>query len=604
MTSFNWTTHIALQPTNKLALVTAHGGMTYGELNIRLSAVRTLLMQKGLKPGQQLLLGVTDERQLLCILLGAMSMGVVPMLMDTDLPQVAASDLVDRFQPHCAVVDQQLAQRWALSCPTWAIEAEPAPQKGALLKRLLSRQQRSDSGFFHELDAVTSIAPPVISKDAEIALIFFTSGSTSIPKAVQLSYKALATHLGTLQRQHSYVPTSRILNTLPLHHADGMVQGPLVAIFSGATLLRPLAFSPVTIPRFLDLIYAESISHLVVVPTMLALMLRLGARQQDSFAHAGFKHIISTAGHLEETLWRQFEEQFQVVVVNTYGLTETVAGGIFSGPTEATRKLGTLGKPVDCVVRIIDENGEEVKQSETGELLIQGDHLMSGYYLDPVSTAATIKNDWLHTGDLVWSDADGFLHFAGRVKNIIVCGGHNIHPEEVDDVLSRHPDVMSVATLGLPHAEWESIVVSAVVPVAGTHPTESQLLEFCRSYLPPYKLPRKFIFMNALPYGPSGKVRLETLRALCINEGASIDSDKADADQVLMIAQQIFRLGVNELKLTSGPDNTVGWDSLAHIEFVSALENHFDIVLDERDITGITHIGAAIDIIRKAKKRG
>ena len=600
-----WMHALHSQPDGKLALITANGTLRYGEIARRSAAARVHFLQQGLRPGQHVMLAVSDERQFLCLLLGACSAGLTVMVGDPELPGAAATETVQNYQPDLLVLDEHLAAHWHVSGPTWLVNAEPKARQGALFKRLLGRNQLATSGLFSQLDATIHIETPISVVPDDVALIFFTSGSTSVPKAVKISHAALSTHLSTLARQHSYNASTRLLNPLPWHHVDGLVQGPLVALFTGSTLYRALAFSALNVLRFLDQIYTDRITHLVAVPTILAMVLRLGAHQTDTFKGSDFRHVISTAGHLEETVWRRFESQFGVVVSNTYGLTETVAGGIFSGPGAETRKVGALGRPVDCEVRIIAANGQDVEDGKSGELLLRGANLMLGYYRDPQATGCALRDGWLHTGDLGWSDAQGFIHFAGRSKNVIVCGGHNIQPEEVSEILGRHASVQAVETLGLAHPEWETIVVSAVVPVANATPTEAELLAHCRLFLPAYKLPRRIIFLGAFPYGPSGKVRTEALRELCLSAtSAALREGDTPTERIMNLAKDIFRAHAGELSTYSGPDNTMGWDSLAHIDFITAIEAEFSISLNDRDIAGITHLGAAAEVVGRALSRG
>ena len=600
-----WMQTLHKQPEGKPALITANGVLTYGEIARRSAAAHMQFLQRGLKPGQHVMLAVSDERQFLCLLLGACSAGLTVMVGDPALPSAAATEAVQHYQPDLVVLDQQLAAHWHVPDPTWLVEAEPKAQQGALFKRLLRRATVTASSLFSQLDATTQLEAPLHVAPDAVALIFFTSGSTSLPKAVEISHAALSAHLSTLARQHSYDTSTRLLNPLPWHHVDGLVQGPLVTLFAGATVYRALAFTALNAPRFLDQIYTDKITHLVVVLTMLAMMLRLGAHQADTFTGQDFRHVISTAGHLEEGLWRRFESHFGTVVCNTYGLTETVAGGVFSGPGVETRKVGALGRPVDCEVKFIAADGQEVAPGEPGELLLRGANLMRGYYRDPQATALVLRGGWLHTGDLARSDAEGFIHFAGRLKSIIVCGGHNIQPEEVSDILGRHASVQAVATLGLPHPEWEAIVVSAVVPVANATPTEAELLAHCRLFLPAYKLPRRILFLGALPYGPSGKVRSEALRELCLTaSSAARQTGDTLTERITALAKEIFRAHAGELGTYSGPDNTLGWDSLAHIDFITAIEVEFSIILNDHDIAGITHLGAAAEVVDRALSRG
>ncbi len=393
--------------------------------------------------------------------------------------------------------------------------------------------------------------------------------------------------------------TSRILNLLPWHHADGFIQGALVSLASGGTLHRPVQFRIPNIQRVVDTLYSERITHFVAVPTMLAIILRLADGLCDAFETPDLRMVISTAGHLEEELWRKFEARSKLKVVNVYGLTETVAGGLFSGPDEATRRVGSLGRPVDCLARIVDPQGREVGEGERGELWLSGANLMRGYLGDPEGTSAVLREGWLHTGDLVHRDREGFFHFAGRLKNVLVSGGHTVQPEEITTALKSHPGVAEAATIGMAHAELEEIAVSAVVPAAGAALDETALIEHCRLTLAAYKVPRRVVILRELPYGPSGKVQADALRAIIAGERQAGVADGA-ADRVIEIARRSFKSQI-ELSPASAPETTRGWDSMAHLEFVMALEAAFGIHMSSQDIMNLTSLGAAIEIVETAR---
>lgn len=602
--TLNWMQLIEQQSPRRNALVCSTGALNYGDLQAHSARIRTLLASRGLSQGQRVMLCLRDERHLLAWLLACLSSGVTAMVLDPELPVASMRQMISHYHPDDVVID--IDKSTDLPPPCYSIAAEPAAQEGALFKRLLGRGSNQAKGFFASLANIESDTSPAVATDFA-ALIFFTSGSTSVPKAVELSHSAVCAHLGTLARQHGYHTESRLLNPLPWHHVDGLIQGPLVALSVGATLYRPIPFQAQTVPRFLDLMYSESITHLVVVPTMLALLTRLGIKQVESFQTSSFSHVISTAGYLPLDLWQTFESQFSVTVANTYGLTETVAGGLFCGPTAQTRKVGTLGKPVDCAVRIIDAQGNDVLPGVCGELLMQGDNLMTGYFANPEATAAVLRAGWLHTGDLVWCDDEGFIHFKGRAKNVILSGGHTIYPEEINDVLSQHAEIVAAATLGLPHPEWEEIVATAIV--TRTRLQEDEVLDFCRHYLPAYKVPRRILFVDALPLGPSGKVRFDVLR-----ETFGVDSHAGSArterhaaeiaPRIMHLARTIFRVRDLALNENSSPENTPGWDSLAHMELVTAMEAEFGVRLNEHDIMAITDLGAAIATVIQAQRRG
>ena len=273
------------------------------------------------------------------------------------------------------------------------------------------------------LENVTAVeklpSPP--NPDA-LAYIIFTSGTTAETKGVSITHFSLAAHLATLKEVYNLEAGSKIFNQLLLSHADGCIQGPLLAAYVGCEWHRPFRFSIEKIPSILDYCYAKNISHVFMVPAMLNMMVQFAETYEDSFSYPEFKALISVSAHLEAPLWDKFEAIFKIPVNNIYGLTETVAGSLFCGPLKETYKKYTAGKPVDCEVRIIDNSGENVKDDESGELLLKGPHIMKSYWANDKSTSEAFKDGWFYTGDLASKDADGFITIRGRKKNLIISG--------------------------------------------------------------------------------------------------------------------------------------------------------------------------------------
>lgn len=598
----NWIDVIARAPAKKPCLVAEHGTLSYGELLHYMRRIGGGFAARGWKQGQRIFIAAGDDRHLLCLAMAALASGLVPVIADPASPPPAAAVLREVADTPAAVVDAALAASWGW-CDgdpnLWLIRPEPAARTGALYRRLLRRSSAPPEGWFAELDGASD-GPLAWQPTGDApAMVFFTSGTTARPKGVELGHDAIAAHVATLMRQFGHDDTSRILNLLPWHHVDGFIQGALVNLAAGATLYRPVPFRIANIQRIVDALYSDRITHFVAVPTMLAIILRLADGLRDAFDMPDLRMVVSTAGYLEENLWRNFEMRSKVKVVNVYGLTETVAGGLFSGPDEATRRVGTLGRPVDCLARIMDPEGQEAGEGESGEIWLSGVNLMRGYLGDPEGTNAVLREGWLHTGDLAYRDGEGFFHFTGRLKNVLISGGHTVQPEEITAALKSHPGVAEAATIGMAHAELEEVAVAAVVPAAGAVLDETMMIEHCRLNLAAYKVPRRVVILKALPYGPSGKVLADALRAIVAGErpaGAAGDA----ADRVLEIARRSFKSQI-ELSPASAPETTPGWDSMAHLEFVMALEAAFAIRMSSQDIMKLTSLAAAIEIAEAAR---
>jgi long-chain acyl-CoA synthetase len=577
--------------------------ITYGMLLERSGKLTTFFRKHRIKQGDRIVIASRDHAESCLLLLSLLKNGITAVLLDPDTRLQRATAILNKVQPSMIFADKDILEIWrpAEAMSPVAIMGE-AESKGRLFGKLLGRsaqiELKTDTYPALLKDLPSEEYREIIASRTD-AYVLFTSGTTSEPKGVTITHKNLFSHLATLTRQFGYDTETRIMNSLFLFHADGLVQGPLVTAYNGATLHRPVEFSIQNMQPYLDSIYKYRITHLIAVPTMLSLIYKLGNGNEEAFHTEDFRFIISSASPLDGRLWKDFEDKFGVRVVNFYGMTETVTGGIFCGPSEETFRLGSIGKPVDCLARIVDENGNDAGNEQTGELLIKGDHIMKGYFGDPGLTAEVLTDGWFHTGDLVRSDAEGFIWIKGRKKSLIISGGINILPEEVNEVLRRIPGIMESATFGIEDETWGEKAVSCVVPDKGAVITEAEIIERCRKELEPTKVPHKIYILPELPHGSSGKVQLDELKKLVMGFTGTNEQDKSSGlrERIISIAARTFRIPQETLSPGSDTGNTPGWDSLTHLEFISELENELDVQFSTLEIMKIRTLEDAEIII-------
>ena len=292
---------------------------------------------------------------------------------------------------------------------------------------------------------------------------------------------------------------------------------------------------------------------------------------------------------MDKALWRGFEERFNKPVSNSWGQSETVCDALYAGPATETRRYGTIGRPVGCEARVVDEANRPVPDGDIGELQIRGPIVMAGYVNNPEATSQVMAGDWLRTGDLVHRSNDGFFRFVGRKRNMIVSRGVSIHPESVTAALRTSDAVVEAVAIGMPHDDWGERIVAFVVLAASHSTTIAELHDLCREQLAPEKRPERIIVLPELPRGPAGKVRLDALRRK-FSEIEAIRGDHAASLSIYEIAGQVFGMRAADLSPQSTPYNTPNWDSFAHIELIVAVETAFNIVMTAEDILGITSL--------------
>lgn len=356
-----------------------------------------------------------------------------------------------------------------------------------------------------------SAAPP--APDA-LALLMYTSGTTGRPKGVMLTQANLAANAHAISAEHGLVAGDRVLGVLPLYHINAFAVTMLAPLAHGGSVVLPPKFSAT---QFWSWATARGCTWINVVPTMIAFLLegaaRDGAPPREALARIRFCRSASSA--LAPEHHRAFEATFGIGIIETMGLTETVAPS-FSNPLDPVRrKIGSVGRASGCEARIIGADLQPLRDGETGELAIRGPNVMRGYYKNPEATAAAFTPDgWLRTGDLGHRDSDGFFFVTGRIKELIIKGGENIAPREIDEALLAHPAVLEAAAVGLPDPRYGQEILACVVlregvpaDAAAEAVRRAELLAHCEQHLGRYKTPKELRFVAELPRGPSGKVQ-------------------------------------------------------------------------------------------------
>jgi len=324
-----------------------------------------------------------------------------------------------------------------------------------------------------------------------------------VPKGVMLTQANLAANAHAISAEHRLQAHDRVLAVLPLYHINAFAVTMLAPLAHGGSLAMPPKFSAA---RFWQQATQAQCTWINVVPTMISYLLEGHAPPPDAVRGIGFCRSASAA--LPPAHLQAFEQRFGIGVIETMGLTETVAPS-FSNPFERqARKLGAVGKASGCEARVIDAQLQPLPDGSTGEIAIRGPQVMQGYYKNEEATRAAFTPDgWLRTGDLGHRDADGFFFVTGRIKELIIKGGENIAPREIDEVLLRHPLVLDAAATGVPDTHYGQDIMACIVLREGASADEAALRAFCTEHLGRYKTPKLFYFVADLPRGPSGKVQ-------------------------------------------------------------------------------------------------
>ncbi|MGD0603018.1 MAG: long-chain fatty acid--CoA ligase, partial [Streptosporangiaceae bacterium] len=338
--------------------------------------------------------------------------------------------------------------------------------------------------------------------DDDDAVILYTSGTTGKPKGAQLTHANLIRNAEltarTLLQSH---PDDVLMGCLPLFHVFGLTCGLNASITTGSMLTLLPRFDP---GKALEIIKRDGVTIFEGVPTMYAAILHHPGA--DPAMAASLRVCVSGGAAMPVEILRGFEEKFGCVILEGYGLSETSPVASFNQPDQV-RKPGSIGTPVEGVqMRLVDDAGQTVTEGEIGEIAIRGHNVMKGYWDKPAATAEAMTDGWFRTGDLAKVDSDGYYYIVDRKKDLIIRGGYNVYPREIEEVMHEHPAVAEVAVIGIPHAELGEEVAVAVALKPGADATPDELRSFVKDRVAAYKYPRQVWLVQSLPKGPTGKI--------------------------------------------------------------------------------------------------
>lgn len=366
---------------------------------------------------------------------------------------------------------------------------------------LLTMRLDLDKGPVWDGFAVDPLTPS-FPNGQTIALMMYTSGTTGKPKGVMLSHANLLAAGRYISSGHAITEKDRALCVLPIYHINGLCVTVMGTLVSASTLVMPYRFS---VSTFWEMIVRNSCSWFSAVPTQYAYILNNDAPAGD-LSHLRFAR--SASAPLSPDIHRRFEERFNVPIIETMGLTETGSQITTNPLPPAERKIGSPGAAYGNEIMVGDADLAAMPTGQTGEILVRGANVMQGYFKQPEETAKTITQDgWLRTGDLGYMDGDGFIYVSGRIKELIIKGGENIAPREIDEALLEHPSVLEAAAFAVPCENYGERVEACIRFKDEVDVALDVLEAHCVSKLGKFKSPDQIHVMDDLPKGPSGKVQ-------------------------------------------------------------------------------------------------
>ncbi len=346
----------------------------------------------------------------------------------------------------------------------------------------------------------------VESADDDLAALIYTSGTTGLPKGVMLTQGNFRAECEVTETAIKTEPQDRFASLVPFFHVFGLADVCVLSLYRGnASVLIP-QYSP---RKFIKTMIDTGVTLVLAIPTQY-LHLMLAAKRRKPAELPKLKFCISGAAPLPLKVIEAFKEIFGASIIEGYGMTESTSAVAVNPPERI--KEGSIGIPCPGIeMKVVDDESKELETGKTGEIIIKGDVVSKGYFNLPDDTKETFKDGWLHSGDIGYKDEDGYFFITDRKKDIIIKGGFNISPKEVEDLLTQHPKIKEAAVIGLKEKEKEKIKAFCVI-AEGESATREEVLEFCRKTLASYKTPDDIEFIEVLPKSATGKLLRKELK--------------------------------------------------------------------------------------------
>ena len=338
---------------------------------------------------------------------------------------------------------------------------------------------------------------------AHEAIIIYTSGTTGKPKGCLLTHGNVIANARQISSWLGFGETDRLLTMMPLFHMNAVSVTTMSALYAGGSTVVSQKFSA---SRFWQIISDYQITSFGSVATMLSMLLTTYPDGvPEGLKASQLRFAMCGSAPVPAEVLRRFEETFNCLVIEGYGLSESTCRSTFN-PPDARRRPGSCGVPIGNEMRVVDEEDRDVPEGELGEIVLRGENILKGYYKNDAANATAFRNGWFHTGDIGYRDADGFYFIVDRKSDMIIRGGENIYPREIDEVLYQHPKIAAAAAVGVPDALYGEEVAAVVVLKQGVASSEPEIIDHCKAHLADFKCPKRVHFVDDIPKGPTGKL--------------------------------------------------------------------------------------------------
>ncbi len=497
---------------DRSAAVFDENRISYGELAAMVKRVAGMLRSLGVQKGDKVGMMIPNTPHFPVIYYGILHAGATVVPINTMLK-------AHEILYHIDDSDVKVLFTWNLFYP----ETYHAFRDSGTCRHLIVVARPGDSEDLPEgmsFSTLLETSPEADMEDTmpdDTAVILYTSGTTGFPKGAELThfnmfFNAFYVRDNVIRAK----PGDIVLAVLPLFHSFGQTCIMNAAFLAGATVTMMAQFET---KKTMAVIQRDRVSIMAAVPTMYFFMLNV--EDPDAYDLSSIRMAVSGGSSLPLDILNRFEQRYGVRLLEGYGLSETSPVASFN-VLDRPSKPGSIGLPIwGCEMRIMREDGSFAATGEIGEIVIRGHNVMKGYYKKPIATNETIVNGWLHTGDLARADEEGYFFIVDRKKDVIIRGGMNIYPREIEEVLYAHPAVLEAAVVGVPDEARGEEVRAYISLRQSAHVSEGDLSAYCAERMARYKCPKEFVVLKALPKGPTGKILKRVIKD-CVRKGEPI----------------------------------------------------------------------------------
>jgi acyl-CoA synthetase (AMP-forming)/AMP-acid ligase II/ABC-type nitrate/sulfonate/bicarbonate transport system permease component len=494
----------AKQRPDKVAVICNEVRLTFAELNLQANRLANWLLAQGVEKGDRAVMLIPNCAEFAVVYFALMKIGVIAVILDFRLSPPEMAPLFDETEAKVLITHSKQK--------TFAVRM--LREKKSLRSIVLLGEETGDEDGLYHYETIVKKGnkkePNVSLREEDEALYLYTSGTTGKPKGVVLTYDHLTYFPESMKTMQPLSEHDIQGSVLPMSHISGpIVLNLLVDI--GHTLAIVDEIRP---KKILEEIQRNKINYFHAVPPIFQMILNLPSR--DRYDLSSLRSVAMMGTVVSEELMEEWVEEYPHCLARQgYGATETSPLLTLTHIDDAPRKMASAGRIVPRVeIKIINKDGRELSNGEVGEVIARGPQIMKGYFKNPKATAQKIKDGWYYTGDLGRFDKDGYIYILGRADDMIITGGMNVYPSELENVLIAHDKVAEVAVVGIPDSERGQALKAVVVPKVGEEVSKRELMRFCRERLANFKLPKVIEFRDSLPRSRTGKVAKRELKTI------------------------------------------------------------------------------------------